>query len=198
MDGSRASYLNTVATEIWARFWFYSSPTDLRRLVLVCRYFRDICQPFLFQRQRFRAPDSADFDPEFWLDSVRDLHRSTIRLRKLGGSIHASSVRSWNFDGHDGYASLVDTHPNILNITSMEETYLKLVRIFADTLAVHAVAAAAVCSPLPCFPWELGGAGPAGGGDTIDRRTKLACVHYRYRYRYRYLSYHIIHYAVGE
>ncbi|KAJ7712251.1 hypothetical protein B0H14DRAFT_3524117 [Mycena olivaceomarginata] len=137
MDGSRASYLNTVATEIWARFWFYSSPTDLRRLVLVCRYFRDICQPFLFQRQRFRAPDSADFDPEFWLDSVRDLHRSTIRLRKLGGSIHASSVRSWNFDGHDGYASLVDTHPNILNITSMEETYLKLVRIFADTLAVY-------------------------------------------------------------
>ncbi|KAJ7325819.1 hypothetical protein DFH08DRAFT_941138 [Mycena albidolilacea] len=137
MDGSRVSYLNTVTTEIWARFWFYSSSTDLRRLMPVCRYFRDICQPFLFQRQHFRAPDSADFDPEFWLDSVRDLHRSTIRLRKLGGSIHASSVRSWNFDGHGGYASLVDTHPNILNITSMEETYLKLVRIFADTLAVY-------------------------------------------------------------
>ncbi|KAJ7312543.1 hypothetical protein DFH08DRAFT_973335 [Mycena albidolilacea] len=139
MNGSTTSYLDTVATEIWARCWFYSSPTDLRRLALVCRYFTELCQTLLFQRQRFRAQDSTEISREFWLDSARKIHHSAIRLRKLGESIHVSSVRSWSFDGEDGYASLVNTHPNVLNIKSVEKTYLKLIRVFADTLGTHLV-----------------------------------------------------------
>ncbi|KAJ7096962.1 hypothetical protein C8R44DRAFT_717538 [Mycena epipterygia] len=130
-------YGTKVPTEIWSRCWFAASPHDLRRLVFVCRYFRDICQPFLFHQQRFRAPDPEEIDRTNWIPTVRDLHRSTVRLKKLSGSPHASSVRSWHFRGNLEFPDLVETHPLITNIGMVDETYMNLVQTFSDTLCLY-------------------------------------------------------------
>ncbi|KAF7342383.1 hypothetical protein MVEN_01827200 [Mycena venus] len=131
------AYCTKLPTEVWTRCWSQSSPRDLRRLVRVCRYFHDLCQPLLFQCQRFRAPSHHDIGPTNWIGTVQDLHRSTIRVRKLLASIHVSAVRSWDFRGDTEYPSLIDINPNILNIGSVNETYQKLVHLFTSTLCVY-------------------------------------------------------------
>ncbi|KAJ7825722.1 hypothetical protein B0H13DRAFT_2442243, partial [Mycena leptocephala] len=137
MDTSKDSYCTKLPTELWVRCWSRSSSSDLRHLVLVCRYFRDLCQPLLFCHQSCRTPDPADVDRTNWMSTTRDLHRSTIRLRKLLASAHVSSVRVWDFGGHFDHAALIETYANVLNIRLVDETYLKLTRLFASTLGVY-------------------------------------------------------------
>ncbi|KAJ7669777.1 hypothetical protein B0H17DRAFT_949080, partial [Mycena rosella] len=61
MDQNKnVDYTSRIPTEIWLRCWSTSLRYDLKGLVLVCRYFRAICQPLLFQHQRFRAPSVED------------------------------------------------------------------------------------------------------------------------------------------
>ncbi|KAJ6573172.1 hypothetical protein DFH09DRAFT_1152451 [Mycena vulgaris] len=125
MDSSHAmAYGPTLPPEIWGRCWSYSSPRDLRRLVF----------PLQFQNQSFTAPDFYEIDRESWIQTTRGLHRSTLRLSKLAASAHVSSVRSWNFEGTFDYAELPNKFPNVLNVNLVEETYLKMVGIFTDTL----------------------------------------------------------------
>ncbi|KAJ7436346.1 hypothetical protein FB451DRAFT_1307536 [Mycena latifolia] len=130
-------YAAKIPTEIWTRCWSSSSPHDLRRLVFICRYFRDICQPLLFEHQRFRSPDAEEIDRSNWRSAIKDIRRSTIRLKKLVASPHASSVRSWYFRGNLGYPSLVETHPMIINIGLVDETYTTLVATFCSTLGTQ-------------------------------------------------------------
>ncbi|KAJ6613742.1 hypothetical protein B0H10DRAFT_2047347 [Mycena sp. CBHHK59/15] len=138
MDPSQnVAYCTNIPTEVWVRCWSLSSSRDLRRLVFVCRHFRDICQPLLFQHQHFRAPDPEDIDRGNWMLTTRDLHRSSIRLKKLVASAHVSSVRSWQFHGNFEFPDLAETYPNVLNIGLVDKTYLNMVRIFAGTLGVH-------------------------------------------------------------
>ncbi|KAJ7691844.1 hypothetical protein B0H14DRAFT_3906149 [Mycena olivaceomarginata] len=130
-------YGTKVPTEVWSRCWSIASPHDLRRLVLVCQYFRDICQPFLFHHQRFMAPDPQEIDRTNWIPTVRDLHRSTVRLKKLAGGHHVSSVRSWHFRGNLEFPDLVETYRLITNIGMVEETYMNLVQTFSGTLSLY-------------------------------------------------------------
>ncbi|KAJ7493018.1 hypothetical protein B0H11DRAFT_2396431 [Mycena galericulata] len=123
--------------EIWLRCWSNSTPHYLRRLVLVCRYFRDLCHPLLFEYQRFRSPDPENVDRSNWVPTTQDLHCSVLRLKKLAASTHASSVRSWHFRGSLGFSELAERHPEVFNIYLVEKTYLNVVRKFTTALTVH-------------------------------------------------------------
>ncbi|KAJ7687539.1 hypothetical protein B0H14DRAFT_3055408 [Mycena olivaceomarginata] len=105
-------YGTKVPTEVWSRCWFIASPHDLRRLVL-------------------------EIDRTNWIPTVRDLHRSTVRLKKLAGGHHVSSVRSWHFRGNLEFPDLVETYRLITNIGMVEETYMNLVQTFSGTLSLY-------------------------------------------------------------
>ncbi|KAJ7092516.1 hypothetical protein C8R43DRAFT_1244580 [Mycena crocata] len=116
MEKPPVDYCADVATEVWVRCWSQASSKDLRRLVLVCRYFRDICQPILFEHQQFEAPSSGSIHRNIWTWVVYKLHLSGVRIRKMAGSPHVSSVRSWHFGGSFSFPALIDSHPSIVNI----------------------------------------------------------------------------------
>ncbi|KAJ7822735.1 hypothetical protein B0H14DRAFT_2827808 [Mycena olivaceomarginata] len=124
-------------TEVWSQCWAAASPHDLRRLVLVCRYFCDICQPFLFHHQRFMAPSPGEIDRTNWIPTVGGLHRSMIRLKKLADCHHVSSVRSWHFCGNLGFPHLVQRYRLITNIGMVEDAYLNLVQTLSGTLGLY-------------------------------------------------------------
>ncbi|KAJ7776220.1 hypothetical protein B0H16DRAFT_1003023 [Mycena metata] len=121
-------------TELWAQCWSRSSPRNLRGLTLVCRYFRTVCQPLLFQNLEIQAPDPEDVDRTNWMYFARRIHRSTLRFAHISGSAHVSSVRSIGFSGRFDFGSLVEMHPAIVNIHRVEEMYLTLLHSFLDTL----------------------------------------------------------------
>ncbi|KAJ7090744.1 hypothetical protein B0H15DRAFT_244263 [Mycena belliarum] len=116
---------------------------DLRRLVFVCRYFRDICQPFLFEHQSLYTPtvqelvDVPGFNQHDWMEIARNIHRSTIRLKKLAGSPHASSVRSWHVEGDLNYSSLSERNLRVINIGVVTDTYAKMNRTFGSMLGAQ-------------------------------------------------------------
>ncbi|KAJ7021893.1 hypothetical protein C8F04DRAFT_972149 [Mycena alexandri] len=59
---SEVAYCTKLPTELWVRCWTRSTSQDLRSLVLVCRYFRAVCQPLLFQNLEIEAPAPEDVD----------------------------------------------------------------------------------------------------------------------------------------
>ncbi|KAJ7431754.1 hypothetical protein FB451DRAFT_1485631, partial [Mycena latifolia] len=130
-------YSTRLPTELWGRCWKHTSSRDLRRLIFVSHYFRDICQPLLFQEQKFTAPDPGEIDQENWREITRRLHRSALRLKKLAASSRVVSVKSWNFQGEFDFEDLLDRYPNVVNIGMVEDTYLNVIDIFADTLGAY-------------------------------------------------------------
>ncbi|KAK7042818.1 hypothetical protein R3P38DRAFT_3260751 [Favolaschia claudopus] len=136
MNPSVSLPLAGIATEIWLNCWSFCSTKDLRRLALVCRVFRDICHPLLFQHQRFDAPKVAQPD---WPSVAHSLHRTTLRLVKLPDSPHALFVRSWSFGSTPSreYPSLEEIFPNVRNITIVLQKYLHLETVFKSSLGAH-------------------------------------------------------------
>ncbi|KAJ6578853.1 hypothetical protein DFH09DRAFT_1276276 [Mycena vulgaris] len=132
MDSRRVSWTE-VPAEIWLRVWHSTSNRDLQSLVLVCRYFRDLCQPLLFKHQRFQGPRGSDCFIK-WIPTTLHLHNEHNRLRKLAASKHALAVRAWDFHATSGLSDLPLTHPRILNIRLIPETYAKVLQIFCSTL----------------------------------------------------------------
>ncbi|KAJ7145551.1 hypothetical protein C8R44DRAFT_863424 [Mycena epipterygia] len=129
------AYLDKIPTEVWLRCWMHCPKRHLRRLGLVCHYFHNLCLPFLFQHQTFFPPPPEDVDRDNWIETTQALHRSTLRLAKLAASPHVSSVRTWYFRGSSGMLDLAETHPYIVNIHLVQDTYLKAVHIFHSTLS---------------------------------------------------------------
>ncbi|KAK6988639.1 hypothetical protein R3P38DRAFT_3095186 [Favolaschia claudopus] len=125
------SKLHLLPTELWIKCWSYTSNWELRRLVRVCRYFCDICLPLLFQEQTVRT---SYCDREGWISVAHSLHRGKLRLKKLQAAPHAAFVRYWRFQGTDDYESLEDDFPSVVNIGTVEETYLELLQTFVTSL----------------------------------------------------------------
>ncbi|KAJ7436637.1 hypothetical protein FB451DRAFT_188349 [Mycena latifolia] len=130
---STLSYVDKIPTEIWLRCWVLCPNHHLRRLTLVCRYFRNLCLSLLFQHQTFSTPHPTDVDRDSWITHTLALHRSYLRLGKLAASTYVSSVRSWDFRGSSG---LPVEHRDIANIHLVQETYLKVLRRFTSTLGL--------------------------------------------------------------
>ncbi|KAJ7658149.1 hypothetical protein DFH06DRAFT_1196187, partial [Mycena polygramma] len=124
-------------TEVWSLCWCHCHSPDLRRLVSVSRTFRAVCQPLLFQHKRYNVRDADLVDRSNWTSTLRDLHLSTLRLEEFAASVHASSVRSWQFGGSSEYASIAWSCPGVVNIHLVEEAYAKIVGIFTSTLGLH-------------------------------------------------------------
>ncbi|KAJ7444505.1 hypothetical protein FB451DRAFT_1294227 [Mycena latifolia] len=98
METSPIAYLHILPAEIWLVCWTLCSARQLRRLSLVCQRFRSLCLPLLFQDQHFDGiPMQHRVDPDNWIDRVRHLHRTAVRLDRLAEGHHALLVRSWKF-----------------------------------------------------------------------------------------------------
>ncbi|KAJ7846006.1 hypothetical protein B0H13DRAFT_2285955 [Mycena leptocephala] len=138
MELMKIDYCSRVPTELWVRCWSHCSSQDLRRLVLVSRHFRELCQPFLFQHQRYTAPypDAIAHD---WMDTVRNIHRSMLRVQQLATSAHASSVRSWEWDfrGSSDLSSIEWGSPGVVNTRLVEEACRSIVSLFTSTLGTY-------------------------------------------------------------
>ncbi|KAJ7099742.1 hypothetical protein C8R44DRAFT_988590 [Mycena epipterygia] len=124
--------------EIWTRIWYSCSKRDIRNLIFVCRDFRDICQPLLFQHQQFGAPEpfSGLFHHD-WITTTRSLHSAKIRLQKLAVSRHVLAVRVWRFYRSLEYDALPAANPHILHIHLIPETQEKVAQVFSSTLGVY-------------------------------------------------------------
>ncbi|KAJ7683887.1 hypothetical protein B0H17DRAFT_1073508 [Mycena rosella] len=133
MEPRTVDYCTKVPAELWLRICDHSSRRDLRKLVFVCHYFRDLFQPLLFRHQCLKAPQRDKINPWSWMRMTRRLHNSLVRVRKLAVT-RALAVREWHFQGSLGLAGLPQARPEILHINLIPEAYTKLVQNFCNTL----------------------------------------------------------------
>ncbi|KAJ7491412.1 hypothetical protein B0H11DRAFT_1008472 [Mycena galericulata] len=136
-SGQNGAYCRTVPAEVWLRCFHGASDSDLRCLLSICRYFRELCQPLLFKNMCVAVCRPDDLSRSTWFLHALRLHRSSIRLRALAASAHALSVRCWTFDGNLELSSLEQTHPEILDDGMVHSTYSKLVDLFRTTLGIY-------------------------------------------------------------
>ncbi|EGN96233.1 hypothetical protein SERLA73DRAFT_185879, partial [Serpula lacrymans var. lacrymans S7.3] len=52
--------ISRLPIEIWHECWSHSDRDDLRRLVSVCRLFRQLCRKPLFRTLRYIGPDLSN------------------------------------------------------------------------------------------------------------------------------------------
>ncbi|KAJ7692440.1 hypothetical protein B0H17DRAFT_1200498 [Mycena rosella] len=131
---STQNYVDRVATEVWLNCWTFCDTASLRRLCRVCRYFLGLCQPLLFRSYRVIGPA---VEAENWISTTQDLHYQAYRLTKLAASTHATSLRTWRWLGNPDLAHLTELFPHITNIGALEDTWLRLVRVFTTTLGAY-------------------------------------------------------------
>ncbi|KAF7334594.1 hypothetical protein MVEN_02289300 [Mycena venus] len=124
-----------VPTEVWARCWSHCSPQDLRCLVLVSPCFREVCQRLLFEHQHFSGPSAMMVDNSNWMEALRDIHRSILRLQKLAANKHLLSyVKSCEFEGSFDISSIAWSCPGVKKVHLLEEACDSFLKLFADTL----------------------------------------------------------------
>ncbi|KAJ7466107.1 hypothetical protein FB451DRAFT_1093539 [Mycena latifolia] len=126
--------------EIWLACWILCSTRQLRRLSSVCHLFRSLCLPLLFQDQLFDGiPLQNKVDPDNWIDRVRHLHRTAVRLDRMAEGHHAMLVRSWKFcariTAHP--FRLASSHPDIQNINIFDTVYDRIITTFSTTLSCY-------------------------------------------------------------
>ncbi|KAJ7452648.1 hypothetical protein FB451DRAFT_695214 [Mycena latifolia] len=129
------NYVDRVATELWINCWAFCDNQELRRLSLVCRYFLILCQPLLFHSQSVTVPM---VEAGNWMMSTRSLHSTAYRLTKLASSPHASSVRTWRWVGNSTLEYILpDRFPKITNIRVLQDTWVRVVNTFTNTLGAY-------------------------------------------------------------
>jgi hypothetical protein len=96
---------------------YLCSLQQLRRLSLVCKLFRSLVIPHLFEEQSLDVAAlqvAQELDRDNWMDCVRYLHRTVVQLDKLQGSF-APLVHTWKATLHRGMR-LSRYHSEIKNI----------------------------------------------------------------------------------
>ncbi|KAJ7478703.1 hypothetical protein B0H11DRAFT_2028362 [Mycena galericulata] len=136
--GGRAAHASPhrLPTEIWERCWSSCHNGRLRRLVLVCRLFREICQPLLFAKQIFHAPDVEYITPQNWKHFSHHIVASTHRLQQVRGSPRVRAVRRLAFIG-SFELDLSWAHPTVTHILDLNAAYLSAVRTFTEALSQY-------------------------------------------------------------
>ncbi|KAF7344978.1 hypothetical protein MVEN_01660500 [Mycena venus] len=134
------AYLPFLPAEVWLACWTLCSRRQLRRLSLVCHFFRSLCLPLLLQDQTFDvASVMLRLRWDNWMDCVPRLHRTAVRMDKLTDSRLAPFVRSWKAAiGPDkSTRMLMHRHPDHLDWQDKhlaETMHDRIVTAFSTTL----------------------------------------------------------------
>ncbi|KAJ6530807.1 hypothetical protein DFH09DRAFT_1183912, partial [Mycena vulgaris] len=130
------AYLHLLPVEVWLACWTLCSLQQLRRLSLVCRLFGSISLPFIFRNQSFdMAALRRGLYQDTWMDRVRHLHRTAVRLDRLIQSPYAPFVRSWKVAFINGPVS--PHHSEIQNIHLFDTTSDRVTSTFSTTLGLY-------------------------------------------------------------
>ncbi|KAF7366148.1 hypothetical protein MVEN_00491700 [Mycena venus] len=128
------TYLTLVPLEIWLACWSLCSRQQLRRLSLVCRLFRSLVLPLLFDHQTFNMRAIANgLNRANWIDRVHHLHRTAVRLDRLREDPYAALVRSLR-------VTFIGENPTkrvsgVQNIHLIDDLHDRVVAAFHKTLA---------------------------------------------------------------
>ncbi|KAJ7504778.1 hypothetical protein B0H11DRAFT_2273310 [Mycena galericulata] len=130
------SFLHLLPTELWLLCWSLCSHRQLRRLSLVCHLFRALCLPLLFQNQTNDAGSlPARIQSDNWIDSLKTLHRTALRLERLTESPHVASVQSWKFVIRPPWTRPGISH--IQHIDIFDTIYDRMLATFSRTLGLY-------------------------------------------------------------
>ncbi|KAF8192405.1 hypothetical protein K438DRAFT_1970203 [Mycena galopus ATCC 62051] len=134
-------YLDVLPAEIWLACWASCSLRQLRRISLVCRVFRSLVLPHLFRDQTFdvAALERGLKNRETWIDLVRHLHRTAVRLDRLVEAPFAPFVRSWKaaFSMRHPTVPLSRLYSEIQNIYLLDLMNDRVVKAFCATLGMY-------------------------------------------------------------
>ncbi|KAF7375752.1 hypothetical protein MSAN_00464800 [Mycena sanguinolenta] len=88
-------YLRLLPPEVWIACWVFCTSRQLRRISVVCRLFRSLCLPFVFQHQSLNlAALETGLVRDNWVDRFHHVHRIAVRLDRLAASPFPALVRS--------------------------------------------------------------------------------------------------------
>ncbi|KAJ7505967.1 hypothetical protein B0H11DRAFT_1974204 [Mycena galericulata] len=123
----------TLPVEIWAACLGLCTLQQLRRVSLVCRLFRSLVLPRFFQEQTLSVVALGwGLDKDNWMDRVRHLHRTAVRLDRLAESPFRSFVHTWTVSF--GLMALRSFHPEIENIHLFDTLNARVLQTFVITL----------------------------------------------------------------
>ncbi|KAJ6483524.1 hypothetical protein C8R47DRAFT_564207 [Mycena vitilis] len=126
----------SLPVEVWERCWKYCQSRRLRRLVLVCRLFRNICQPLLFYEQIFRAPYTADITSKNWTQFCTYIALALSRLKCVQNSWHAPSVRRFTFMG-SFELDLSWKYPGAIEMSALNRQYISVDHQLPQALSLY-------------------------------------------------------------
>ncbi|KAJ6602742.1 hypothetical protein DFH09DRAFT_451198 [Mycena vulgaris] len=130
-------YLHLLPLELWLACWSLCSLQQLRRISLVCRLFRSLALPLVFKHQKFDvAALGVRVGQRNWMDRVRHLHRTAVRLDRLLEG-HAPLVRSWKVAFNNELVPMGRAHPDIWNIHVFDTIYDRITTTFSATLGTY-------------------------------------------------------------
>ncbi|KAJ6569141.1 hypothetical protein B0H19DRAFT_1256807 [Mycena capillaripes] len=128
------NYLHILPVEIWVACWALCSLQQLRRISLVCSLFRSLVLPHLFREQTLDvAALGRGLHKGNWMDRVRHLHRTAVRLDRLAEGSFPASVHIWKATFSGGMV-LSRSHPDIKNIHLFDALSARVLRTFFATL----------------------------------------------------------------
>ncbi|KAJ6542457.1 hypothetical protein DFH09DRAFT_1173855 [Mycena vulgaris] len=121
--------------EIWVACLGLCTLQQLRRVSLVCRLFRSLVLPRLFREQTLSvAALGWGLDKDNWMDRVRHLHRTAVRLNRLAEGPFPSFVHTWTVTFSRGLMALRSFHPEIENIHLFDTLNARVLQTFVITL----------------------------------------------------------------
>ncbi|KAF7347044.1 hypothetical protein MVEN_01458200 [Mycena venus] len=130
-----AQKATTLPVEIWLACWTLCTLQQLRRVSLVCKLFRSLALPRLFREQTLNVSALAwGLGKDNWMDRVRHLHRTAVRLDRLAEGPFPSFVHTWTVTLSRWLMPLSRSHPDIENIHLFDTLNARVLRTFVATL----------------------------------------------------------------
>ncbi|KAJ7779762.1 hypothetical protein B0H16DRAFT_1878434 [Mycena metata] len=131
------SYLH-LPVEVWLRCLTLCSVPQLRRISLLCWFFRTLSLPLLLRHQSFDALAlQRKVTEDNWVDRVRHLHRMAVRLNKLAGAPYAPLIHSWDATFMRRSHRMKSRYRSIQNIHLFQQMDERMCATFSTTLGLY-------------------------------------------------------------
>ncbi|KAJ6534152.1 hypothetical protein B0H19DRAFT_1185410 [Mycena capillaripes] len=132
------AYVQLLPVELWLACWTTCSHRQLRRVSTVCRFFRSLVWPLLFQHQTIDvAALQEGVNRLNWMDRVRHMHRTAVRLDRLSEADYAPLVRTWKVAFNPPITSNHNLHRVIENIHLLDAMNDRVILTFYTTLGLY-------------------------------------------------------------